>query len=271
MDLGHFISSQSRKKSKKNELDKLTVNLIAFGNALQNNFLDDAQDIIRDEDKSFSRSSFDEAILFLFMTVFYEDETPFDTIMKIMKERFENIPEMTTHFDEDFLFKTLTNISTRERKEFDKLCLSKASKISCSFITHLIVERADLTNICITELVLKSIVENDMFEAVKRIVEAKLMVSQGIIKQRKKYRNTYDPENLTYDYIEKSEKDQDKDFSENQNLALLGANYLMIERSADTPTKLPIKDVDIVIEMVTQNKKANDIISIISRIQDKGE
>lgn len=120
-------------------------------------------------------------------------------------------------------------------------------------------------------MVLKSIVENDMFEAIKRIVEAKLKVSQGIIKHRKKYRNTYDPENLTYDYIEKSEKDQSFYFSENQNLALLGANYVKTAKSADTPTKLAIKDVDIVIEMVSQNKKANDIISIISRIQDKDE
>lgn len=147
MDLGHFISSQSRKKGKKVELDKLTENLIAFGNSLQNNFLDDAQDIIRDEDKSFSRTNFDEALLFLFMTVYYEDETPFDTVLKIMKENFKEVPEMRIHFNEDFLFKTLTNTRTEDRKEFDKLCLSKASKVSCSFIIHLIVERADLTNI----------------------------------------------------------------------------------------------------------------------------
>ena len=269
MDIGHFITTQAQKKAKKIELDKVTENLITFSNALQNSFLDDAQDMIRDEKQSFKRTSFDEAILFLFLTIFNHEETPFDTIMKIIEENFENHPEIGMLKGEGFNFRTLTRSSSDERSEFDKFSLLKASYLSCSFIINLIVESSDITNICITEIILKSIVENNMFEAIGRILEAKVLVSQGIIKQRKKYRNTYDPNNLEFDYIEKQDPNKTFYFSENQNLALLNANYVKSNFNDDTPTKLKIKEIDIVREMVVQNKKANEIIGIISRATDK--
>ena len=130
MDPTQFISYQSKKKKKDVELDKITENLISFSNALQNNFLDDAQDIIRDEDKSFKRDNFDEAILFLYMTVFHHEELPFETILKIMKENFENVPEMQIFDGEGSNFEYLISPNTNERKDLDKLCLLKASTIS---------------------------------------------------------------------------------------------------------------------------------------------
>lgn len=269
MDIGHFITSQAKIKAKKIELDKITENLITFSNALQNSFLDDAQEIIRDENKSFSRNNFDEAVLFLFLTVFYQEETPFDTLMKIIDENFKNHPQIMMLRGEEFEFRALTRVSSDERSEFDKFSLLKASYLSCSFIINLIVESSDISNICITEIILKSIVENNMFEAIGRILETKLFVSQGIIKQRKKYRNTYDPENLEFDFIQKTDPNQTYYFSENQNLALLNANYVKNNFNDDTPTKLKIKEVDIVREMVIQNKKATEIIGIISRATDK--
>jgi len=112
-----------------------------------------------------------------------------------------------------------------------------------------------------------------MFEAIGRILDSKLKVSQGIVKQRKKYRNTYDPENLDYEYIEKQDKADNRDttfyLSENQNLQLLNANYVKNNTTNDTPTKLHIKELDVIIEMVLQNKKTDDIIGIISRVTSK--
>lgn len=107
----------------------MTENLLAFRNALQNNFLDDAQDIIRNQNKSFKRDNFDEAILFLYMTVFYQEELPYNTILNIMKDTFSDVSEMDL-FKVNGSFDLLINTSTRERKRLDKLCLITASKIS---------------------------------------------------------------------------------------------------------------------------------------------
>lgn len=130
MDPSQFISHQSRKKKKSIQLDKTTQNLIAFSNALQNNFLDDAQNFIRDEDKSFNRNNFDEAILFLYMTVFYQEELPFETILHLIKDKFRNLPEMEIFDGSGGNFRYLINASSPQRKELDRLCLLKASKIS---------------------------------------------------------------------------------------------------------------------------------------------
>lgn len=110
-----------------------------------------------------------------------------------------------------------------------------------------------------------------MFEAIARILDVKVNVSVGIVRARKKYRNTYDPENLDYEYIEKDDGNKSFYYSENRNIALLGANYVKSEFDADNPSKLKIKEIDVIREMVLQNKKADHIIGIISRIQDKNE
>lgn len=135
---------------------------------------------------------------------------------------------------------------------------------------NLVIEKADLKNICITEIILKSVIENDMYDTVKKILDSELKVSRGIAKRRKRYKNTYDPEHTGIEDLEdKEDPDSSFFYSENRNLALLGANYLKEHVSDDSPTKLPIKELDVINEMINQNKKASDIISIISRITDK--
>ena len=252
MDPSQFISHQSRKKKKAVELDRITENLIAFSNSLQNNFLDDAQNFIRDEARSFSRNSFDEAILFLYMTVFYQEELPFETILDIMKNKFSNFSEMEIFDGSGGNFRHLINANTPQRKELDRLCLLTASKISWSFVINLIVEKADLSNVCITEIILKSIVENNMFDAINKILDGKLNISKGIARIRKRYRNTYNPEEVEEEYLQ--EKEESFYFSDNRNLALLGANYIKGDISNDAPTQLSIREIDVISEMITQNK-----------------
>ena len=269
MDPTLFISKQSKKKKEQLELDKITENLLAFSNALQNNFLDDAQDIIRDPSKSFKRDNFDEAVLFLYMTVFYKEELPYNTILKIMRAEFRTTPEMGL-FEERRSFDLLINPVNTERKQLDKLCLLKASGLSCSFLINLIVEKCDLTNICISHVILKSIVENNMYDTMKQILDAKLNVSRGIVKNRKKYRNTYDPEKIEMEYLEDPGSNAGSFyFSDNTNLALLGANYIKTDISDDAPTKYFIKEFDFIDEMIEQNKKAPDIIGMLTRIETK--
>lgn len=118
MDPSVFISKFSKKSVL--ELDRMTENLLAFRNALQNNFLDDAQDIIRDESKSFQRDNFDEAMLFIYLTIFHQEELPYNTILKIMKENFKDNKDMKL-FEGGHSFDLLINSNTLERKQLDKL------------------------------------------------------------------------------------------------------------------------------------------------------
>lgn len=120
IDVGNFIVNQARKKAKNLELDRITENLIFLSNALRNLFLDEAQDIIRSEKKSFKRTNFDEAVLFLFLTVYYKQETSYETIVRIMKDNFRRHPELERFTDGDFYYRALTNSYSDERKEFDK-------------------------------------------------------------------------------------------------------------------------------------------------------
>lgn len=109
-----------------------------------------------------------------------------------------------------------------------------------------------------------------MYDTLKKILDNKIIISRGVAKRRRQYKNTYNPESINIEYFEENQDmDQSFYFSENQNLQLLGANFLKANGSEDSPTKLNCKELDVVIEMILQNKKAADIISMITRIQDK--
>ena len=187
------------------------------------------------------------------MTILHQEELPFETILNIMKENFNILPEMQIFEGAGGNFRYLVNSNSSQRKELDKLCLQTASKISWSFVINLIVEQADLSNVCITEIILKSIVENNMFEAINKILDGELKISKGIARIRKRFRNTYNSEEVEVEYIEEKEEGSFY-FSDNRNLALLGANYIKGDISGDAPTQLPIREIDIINEMITQNK-----------------
>lgn len=108
----------------------------------------------------------------------------------------------------------------------------------------------------------------------KKILDAKLKVSRGIVKNRKSYRNTYNPEHIEFEYLDHDEAsggDGSFYFSDNSNLALLGANYIKKDISDDSPTQYHIKELDFIDEMINQNKKAQEIIGMITRVQTKND
>jgi len=46
-----------------------------------------------------------------------------------------------------------------------------------------------------------------MFDTIKKILDAKLKVSRGIVKRRKRYRNTYNPEEVKIEYLDEEDAD----------------------------------------------------------------
>jgi hypothetical protein len=60
-------------------------------------------------------------VLFLYLTVFHEEELPFDTILKIMKDNFRHVPQMNFFENDGGNFRALKNPNTLERKKLDDL------------------------------------------------------------------------------------------------------------------------------------------------------
>ena len=78
-----------------------------------------------------------------------------------------------------------------------------------------------------------------------------------------------------YNDIEDKDENDDTEgsfyTSENSNLVLIGANFLKKDISDDSPSKLRIKEIDIIYEMINQNKKGSDIISMIIRVNEQDD
>jgi hypothetical protein len=251
MEVGRFIAMQAKRKRKDVELDKLTENLIAFGNALHNDFEEDAEEMLEEEAKSFKRNKVEEGLLFLYMAVFHRNRKMFEAILGMMKDNIRGEPCMEIFDGESGNYDLLIIPNSSLSRQFDKLCLEKASNISCSFIINLIIDKADLTDICITKLILRSIVDNNMFDAMETIINNKLKISRGLAFRRRKLKNIY---NIEDPYAEFDDKEE---------------GTMLFFKTDDHPTNLQISEIDIIEEMINQNKTNTEVISMIARITEK--
>jgi len=103
----------------------------------------------------------------------------------------------------------------------------------------------------VTELILQSIVSNNMYESMNKIVENKLKISRGLAHRRRKVKNMYHIEDP---YVEFDDK------------KVLGLEF---KPHDNDPTDLEVCENDIIEEMINQNKTSTDVISMIARTKSK--
>lgn len=187
--------------------------------------------------------------------------------MALMEEHLGDTEDMEVLEDMGRdIFKKLTLLNTAERRVFNRTTLLAASAVKCSFLINMIVETVDISSICITDVILKSLVESNLFATLEKILTETVTASRGIVKRRKRYRNVYNPEKVIYDYIDNNEGMY---IDENDNLAMLNANYLKNEDQEDIPSDFSIIELDVIDEMINQGKESSDIINFIERVKDR--